>query len=448
MNNELAFSAYAPAIVVSTIALIAGAGVVFRANRGIKAADQEARADLSARREALYAQLREIDDTRDRLDEPLYASERTRLIGEAAAVVAALEQITPAAAADSPAPTVAPSNSFRSRHPQLAGAMWGAALVGFGILTYSGLQNYSSKRQEGQSITGGKAMEAPATEPALPPAIQAELEAYASAIAANPTDLEAKNRYAHALISLGQVMEAWKLSEAVVAADPENAEARVHQAITLIEIGDIDMAGKLLDRVLTTHPAQAEALGYRGAIYVQQGEKEKAVAAWTAGKAADPAQAALFDDLIGRVDSLLAGAAARSAGTVAGAPTDGTNAGSSSTDEVKNVSPATPEFTGTLRVAPGVPVPAGTVFVYVRAEGVDKGPPLRVRKYPATLPLEFLLSEDDNLMGGGPLQGSLQLTAKLDQDGNPTTMEPGNLVGKSSAVAVGATGVEIVLGLP
>ena len=58
---------------------------------------ESGRVDLEARREALYAQLRELDDTADKLDKSLYESERARLLFAAAEVLRALD------AADAPA---------------------------------------------------------------------------------------------------------------------------------------------------------------------------------------------------------------------------------------------------------------------------------------------------------------------------------------------------------
>lgn len=487
MSDTPTFTAYIPAIVTVVAGLAGGVALVLR-SRTTPAFDHEQAADLLARREGLYAQLRELDDTRDRMDPPLYAKERERLVGEATAVLAMIEagtaSLAQAAAVAQPATggpqtnaqgdATATRNTFSSRHPQLVGALWGAAIVGFGVLLYNGLQGYSGRRVEGQSLTGGQALnrrdvqtgaEMDARAAAmdaqqgqqLPAGAQAELDALSAAVAANPTDLEAKNRLGHALISLDMVMEAWKISEEVVAVDDQNPEARVHQAVMLLEIGDVPMAAKVLDKVIAGHPSQAEALGYRGAIYVQMGDKANAVATWEAAKAADPAQAALFDELISKVDSLMIGAAAARGGGATGpdgtgVDPNGTASGLPPGTTAQNPASDDPageiEFTGRVSVAPGVATPKGTLFVYVRPEGVDRGPPLRVKKLPAFLPARFSISAADDPMGGGAgVSGSMQITAKIDQDGNAMTNEPGNLVGKSGPVHTGDAEIEVVLSL-
>lgn len=487
MTDTPTFGAYIPAIVTVLTALGAGVALVLR-SRTTPAFDHEQAADLLARREGLYAQLRELDDTRDRMDPPLYAKERERLVGEAAGVLAMIEAgagslaqaatITTAGSTGEQTPTqgdaASTRNTFSSRHPQLVGALWGAAIVGFGLLLYNGLQGYSGRRVEGQGLTGGQAlnrkdiqtgaqMDAQAAAmdaqqgPQLPAGAQAELDALAAAVAADPTDLEAKNRLAHALISLDMVMEAWKLSEEVVAIEQQNPEARVHQAVMLLEIGDVPMAAKVLDKVIAGHPSQAEALGYRGAIYVQDGDKANAVATWEAAKVADPTQSVLFDELISKVDSLMMGAAAARSGEAAGMndaaprPTDAQSdlSARSASEIPANDDPAGEiEFSGRVSVAPGVPTPKGTLFVYVRPEGVDRGPPLRVTKLPALLPARFSISAANDPMGGGAsVSGPMQITAKIDQDGNAMTTEPGNLVGKSKPIQIGDADIEVVLSI-
>ncbi len=412
-----------PAIVAIIVGLAVG-GLLVASSRRDAAMGRGAQADdLVARKESIYAQVRELDDTRDRLDPALYQSERARLLDEAAGVLRELDAPAPAPA---PAPSTSPSG-FLSRHPQLTGALWGGLVGGFGFAIYSAVSDQAAPRAEGQSVTGGQAMSAPAEDPALA-ALAAEVEA-------KPADLEAKNRYGHALINADRVREAWKLADAVTEIDPGNAEARTHQAVTLMEIGDFDMAGAVLDRVLAEHASFAEALGYRGAIYARAGDKENAVAMWTRAKLSEPSQAAVFDELIARVDSLAAPP------TSPAAPGDGTSA-------APGDGPGAVEFSGEIHAPPGTDGSTGVLFVSVRPAGVESGPPARASRLGApTFPAPFSLSAANAPMGGS-ISGPVVITAKLDLDGNPSTQEPGNLVGRSAPVEVGATGLVIQLASP
>lgn len=440
------------------LGLILGTAMVFGSARSKgDSAQDTARADLLARRDALYDQLRELDDTRDKLDGELYAAERARLLAAAADVLRALDLAPPAARPapgatgdDQAARPSKTSDSWSSRHPRLSSALWGLGAAAAVLLLREALETNAADRSEGQSITGagggggggggmgsgqstsGGSASGPAA-PALPPEVQAALDDLKAKAAVEPPDLEAKNRYGHALIGADQVMVAWKEAEAVVALDANNAEARVHQAVVLLQIGDQAMAGKLLDKVLSAHPDQAEALGYRGALYAEAGQRQEAIDAWTKAKDADPTQAPMFNELIAGVDDLIARAAAQraSGATEAAVPEPTAPAG-----EV--------EFAGEVRLASGLPA-SGTLFVYVRPEGVTSGPPLRVKKLPAQFPAKFVITAADSPMGGTLPAGKVQLSARLDSDGNVMTKDPTDPVAMSAPVAAGAK--ELVLDL-
>ena len=401
------------AVVALALGLLGGAVLALTASRA-RGAMNTARADLIARREALYAQLRELDDTRDKVDVELYAVERQKLLVAAAAVLRALDEAPP--------PTVEPMPAAGRAPSRMSAAAWGigAALAVLGLR--EGLATYATARVEGQGLTGGAAPSSPAP---VSPERRAAMDRLRDHAAKEPPDLDAKNAYAHALIGDDAVMAAFKVTEEVIAIDSENAEARVHQAVVLLQIGDRVMATKLLDRVLTTHPDQAEALGYRGAIYAQAGQREEAIAAWTRAKSADPSQAPVFDQLILRVDSM-----AEPAAPVATAPA--------------STAASTPEFTGEVRLAPGV-TGTGTLFIYVRAEGVTSGPPLRVKKLPAEFPVKFVIHASDSPMGGNLPAGPVQLSARLDGDGNAMTKDPSDPVARSAPVAVGAVDIALEL---
>lgn len=441
-----------------SLGLIVGAAMVFGSARGKgTGAHDTARADLLARRDALYDQLRELDDTRDKLDADLYAAERTRLLAAAADVLRALDQMAPAPAsprAGTPEGDQAPRSSktpesWSTRHPRLSSALWGLGAAAAVLLLREALDSNAAARGEGQSITGagggggggmgggGESAGGPAA-PALPPEMQAALDDLKAKAGVEPPDLEAKNRYGHALIAADQVMVAWKEAEAVVALDADNAEARVHQAVVLLQIGDQGMATKLLDRVLTTHPDQAEALGYRGALYAEEGKRQEAIDAWTKAKEADPSQAPMFNQLIAGVDELVSrGEAQRAEG--GGAP------GVTPVESADVAPPAgESEFAGEVRLAPGLAA-SGTLFIYVRPEGATSGPPLRVKKLPAQFPAKFVISASDSPMGGTLPAGKVQLSARLDADGNVMTKDPTDPVAISAPVAAGATDLVLEL---
>lgn len=88
-----------------------------------------------------------------------------------------------------------------------------------------------------------------------------------------------------------------------------------------------------------------------------------------------------------------------------------------------------------------------TLFVIARPAGVTRGPPLAVRRFASpTLPLDFQIGPQHAMVQGIPFAGEIQLTVRLDGDGDAMTRQPGDLSGSAEvAVAPGTRGVRIVL---
>jgi hypothetical protein len=100
---------------------------------------------------------------------------------------------------------------------------------------------------------------------------------------------------------------------------------------------------------------------------------------------------------------------------------------------------------GTLRLAEGVAAPpGGVVFVIARAEA--GGPPLAAKRLAGAFPLEFSLGPGDLMMQETPFTGPMRIAARVDEDGNPGTQGPGDLVAEHpESLSPGATGVELIL---
>lgn len=102
---------------------------------------------------------------------------------------------------------------------------------------------------------------------------------------------------------------------------------------------------------------------------------------------------------------------------------------------------------GTISLDPELKVglnPSAGLFIFARPEGVDAGPPLAVKRHSVfQFPFEFDIGQLNTMMEGSQFEGTMNLTARLDQDGNRKS-SPGDVEGKIQITA-GQKGVQLVL---
>ncbi len=117
-------------------------------------------------------------------------------------------------------------------------------------------------------------------------------------------------------------------------------------------------------------------------------------------------------------------------------------------------SPETPmkaSITGTVELRAGNTPESSklaTLYIVARAAGVSHTPPLAVKRVVApTFPVSFSLSSSDVMMPDVAFEGPLDLSARLDRDGDPLTRESGELAGvhENNPVQVGARDITIRL---
>lgn len=105
------------------------------------------------------------------------------------------------------------------------------------------------------------------------------------------------------------------------------------------------------------------------------------------------------------------------------------------------------DVSGTISFDPKVKVslsPSAGLFIFARPEGVDAGPPLAVKRHSVfEFPFEFEIGQLHTMIEGTQFEGTLSLTARLDQDGNRKS-SPGDVEGKVQVTA-GQKGVKLVL---
>jgi hypothetical protein len=107
-----------------------------------------------------------------------------------------------------------------------------------------------------------------------------------------------------------------------------------------------------------------------------------------------------------------------------------------------------PPLTGRILLAPELAgrVPRGAVLFLIARSG-GSGRPIAVKLIPAPeFPLEFEIGPDDRMSRETSFEGLLQLSARVDADGDAATRTAGDLQGVAEgAHAPGTTGVTILI---
>ena len=103
------------------------------------------------------------------------------------------------------------------------------------------------------------------------------------------------------------------------------------------------------------------------------------------------------------------------------------------------------DVSGTISLNPELKVsPNAKLFIFARPEGMSAGPPLAVKRHSVfQFPFKFDIGQLNTMMEGSQFEGIMNLTARLDQDGNRKS-SPGDVEGKIQITA-GQKGVQLVL---
>jgi len=127
-------------------------------------------------------------------------------------------------------------------------------------------------------------------------------------------------------------------------------------------------------------------------------------------------------------------------------------AASAAGDSSTQATPASPSpgagdsIEGTLRASESVAIPRGAV-VFLIARSTAGGPPLAVRKLPpGPFPMAFRIGPEHTMIQGRPFHGPVQLSARLDEDGDAISRGARDASGEAAApVEPGTSGVQILL---
>ncbi len=462
-----------PGLVVTLAGLFAGMVFVMMQRGGGGDGDPDAEArrrDLEQRKDQALQALRDLDDLQGARGVQGTADERAELERRAAEALRDLEiessadsgkskgkvgKAGKAGKAGAPPP---PSADDPWLSPRLQGFATGAAVAGIAAAIFFALDHGTMTRTEGMSITGasmesGPARGAPpparagdpgAAVPGVPPSLapkpSPKLEEARALVAASPESRDAWANLGWALVEAEGWIDVWNTAGKLLELSPGDPDGLTLQATVRLAMGMVDQAGALLDQALKSDPDHVLALSWKGSLLLRSGDRAGAKAVWS--RAAELAPDAGFGELLALADSGQAPGGAPSPHP--GGPPPRPAAGAPS--------PAAPAAAGgnrvggTIRLADGAQPPGGgVVFVIARRPGVAGGPPVATTRLPAGgFPLAFELG-DENVMMGGPFPAEVELSVRLDTDGNAMTREDGDLTASAGLVAAGTMDLAIVL---
>ncbi|HEX9443142.1 MAG TPA: cytochrome c-type biogenesis protein CcmH [Candidatus Binatia bacterium] len=251
----------------------------------------------------------------------------------------------------------------------------------------------------------------------------------------------ARGRAAFERGDLGQAIDAFKK---VLAAEPNHPEAHAYMGFMLAQAGHNDGAVMAFDRALAVDPNFPLALLGKGMLLYQTGGDsaearrllEKVSVMMPAG-----AEKTEVEQAIAKITQSAQGGGGKNSAASPAQKTNSAGAGIQGTQSVQGVIDLDPKLKGK--------VPAGAVlFIIAKGTGGAGGPPLAVKKIAAPkFPLDYALGAGDVMMPGASFSGKLYVTARLDQDGNPLTKQPGDLAGeyKKNPADAGAKKIDILL---
>jgi tetratricopeptide (TPR) repeat protein len=373
--------------------------------------------DLDGQLEVLIAQLRELDD----LGDPERAArERFALEVRAAEVLRSREKEIPAPkraakAAPVEAPAAAPTGFFSTR-PALRGFLWGTgSAAALAVLVFF-VWRQAKPREEGGSLTGNlpgeeerRAADSRAADPRADPRVPLQQR-----IAQNPDDLAARLDLAQLHLRQRDLMGVWNETEYVLAKQPGQPRALAYQALVRLAMGQPQVALDMLKQSLAADPDLLEGYLHLALVHVRMGHVADAEATIKQAQARFPAQAPALAKVLDEMRAVGPEEGPPQEDPHAGVDAPAAGAGSPTAVALRGVI----ELPDALRAKVG---PEALVFVTVREAGVTQGPPVAVKRMPASsFPLEFEIGPADSMMGQ-PLPARARVEARVDADGNPLT---------------------------
>jgi cytochrome c-type biogenesis protein CcmH len=246
-------------------------------------------------------------------------------------------------------------------------------------------------------------------------------------------DALAEGKQAFSKQDFPKAIEAFKK---VLAEDPNNPEAHTYMGYILVQAGHGDGALMAFDKALSQAPNFPMALWGKGMVLYQD-KKD-----YTGAR-----------EILERLLNIVPPGEERNEVVKVLAEIPGTagTANSSAAAPKKAPPAASAQISGKISIdakLKGSIDPNAALFIIARPATGAGGPPLAVKKIDRpTFPLDYMLSQDNVMMQGMPFTGKINITARIDKDGNPVTRTPGDMTGeyKKNPVEVGTKNVDVII---
>jgi len=389
--------------------------------------------DVSPRAQLLREGMRFLTEIRElefdfqagKFSEADYKALRREIESKAAAVLQQLDALPAAAPAEEAIPAEAqhqptqplenaPESRRSMRQWQLVAAS--AFLLVFGISVGVFLtQSVRPRASENDTMTGG----------------------FLTGTTPENSDVASLLQIAKAAFQKQEWPKAIKAFKEVLTVDPNNPEAHTHMAYILMQAGHADGAVLAFDKALSVAPNYQMALWGKGmALY--QGKQDYAAARQVFEKLLQLAPAGQGK---AEVEKVLAEIP----------PSDKTPLpGKSQASGVAASSPGA-QIVGKISIDPKITNKVDSqaiLFIIAYREGSKQGAPVAVKRIDRPVfPLSYSLGSENSMMQGSPFPDKVNISVRLDKDGNGMTRQPGDLLGeyKKNPVAAGSKNIDIVL---
>jgi len=447
-------------LIVLLIGTLVGLGLLSRRSGDRDQAAAEGRQrDLEREREQAIEALKALETEASKMDPKDYQREREALLQRGAAVLRAMDGVSPSAGAD--AGDGSEEQAFRQREalvamlrtarseagpdafdaalrvatgatsasPSVVAPAWRGALYATALWALVGLlvayaNDQATARRDGGSMTGGTAGAAAPAAPAAPD-FDALAKPFEARLAANPNDLEALNELTQLALSANKAQEAMQYSQRALEIDPKSPDALASKAVLTAMVGMADRALETLEEALAVDPDHPRSLTYKGLLLMEQGQFAAAVPVLERAVALQPGVAPLQGAL--QQARQRAGLGAPSAPPAAAG------------GEVV--------VSGRLYLAGDAQL-TGNETLFISLRDPAGGPPLAAKRLqPTTFPVDFTVTTQDAIAMGGaprPFPAMMSINARLDGDGNAMTRE-GLPEAGAGGVEKGTTGLKLTL---